>query len=372
MTGLAMVLRLAFGLVLATTAAAAAQQWQPAAGQSPQAQAQTGTRTAPAPTQKSNRPPSAAKATEGAQSEAQRGGDAQLRQRIEQLEEQLVDLQVVIGTLESLAKGAGSAQTAGTPFRSSTPAAVTYSGSEAGRIDALETQIRALTVQVEQLSEQVRALDGRRPFNSSALTAPASREAGLPRTGGSPGMPSVPPAGQAGAGFGATIVTPEDDQIGRALGDEPTGTPSAQSSTFSQPMATLAPGGESSGSKQAYEAAYGYLLQQNYAPAESAFEDFLKRYPNDPLAGNAQYWLGEVHFVKGQYKAAAGAFLKGYQTYGKSAKAPESLLKLAMSLDRLGQKDAACSSYAELTTRFPNAPAHVKSRAQSERQRAGC
>ncbi len=75
---------------------------------------------------------------------------------------------------------------------------------------------------------------------------------------------------------------------------------------------------------------------------------------------------------RGQYKAAAGAFLKGYQTYGRSAKAPDSLLKLAMSLERLGQKDQACLSYGELGTKFPNAPAHVKARAQSERQRIGC
>ena len=81
---------------------------------------------------------------------------------------------------------------------------------------------------------------------------------------------------------------------------------------------------------------------------------------------------GESHFVRGQYKAAAGAFLKGYQTYAQSAKAPDSLLKLAMSLDRLGQKDAACSSYAELSTKFPNAPASIKSRATSERLRVGC
>ena len=94
--------------------------------------------------------------------------------------------------------------------------------------------------------------------------------------------------------------------------------------------------------------------------------------PEDPLAGNAQYWLGEALYVRGQYRAAAGAFLKGYQTYAGARKAPESLLKLAMSLQRLGQKDAACSSFGELSTRFPNAPENVKTRAKSERQRIGC
>ena len=108
--------------------------------------------------------------------------------------------------------------------------------------------------------------------------------------------------------------------------------------------------------KQLYETAYGYLLQRDYGAAEAAFEDFLRRHPNDPLAGNAQYWLGESLYVRGQYRAAAGAFLKGYQTYSRSAKAPENLLKLAMSLQRLGQKDAACSSYSELATKFPSAP----------------
>ena len=136
--------------------------------------------------------------------------------------------------------------------------------------------------------------------------------------------------------------------------------------------AALPPPGDGSNPKQLYETAYGYLLQRDYGAAEAAFDDFLKKHPSDSLSGNAQYWLGESHFVRGQYKAAASAFLKGYQTYGQSQKAPDSLLKLAMSLDRLGQRDAACSSYAELNTKFPNAPQSVKARAQSERQRVGC
>ncbi|MEO0673196.1 MAG: tetratricopeptide repeat protein, partial [Pseudomonadota bacterium] len=70
--------------------------------------------------------------------------------------------------------------------------------------------------------------------------------------------------------------------------------------------------------------------------------------------------------------SAASAFLKGYQTYDRSPKAPDSLLKLAMSLDRLGQKDAACSSFGELSQKFPQAPGHIRSRATSERRRLGC
>ena len=124
--------------------------------------------------------------------------------------------------------------------------------------------------------------------------------------------------------------------------------------------------------QQLYERAYGYLLQKDYNTAETTFESFLKRHPTHQLAGNAQYWLGESYFVRAQYRPAAAAFLKGYQDYAKSQKAPESLLKLAMSLHRLGQKDAACSSFAEFATKYPAPPAHIKTLAQTERQRSGC
>jgi tol-pal system protein YbgF len=278
-------------------------------------------------------------------------GDTALRQRIEQLEEQLVDLQVAIGTLESLAKGATAPVAAG--GRPPPGAAATLSGADAGRLDALETQIRAMAAQLEQMQEQIRALGAH-----GALTPQAANEfAASPRTGRAPEL-SVPDR----AGFGAVTVSPDgaSDAIDRVLQEPPrAGAPAAGEAEEASP-------------KQLYETAYGYLLQRDYGAAEAAFDAFLKRHPSDPLAGNAQYWLGESLYVRGQYRAAAGAFLKGYQSYSHSAKAPESLLKLAMSLQRLGQKDAACSSYGELSAKFPNAPPHVKASAQLERQRAGC
>ncbi|MDZ4840880.1 MAG: tol-pal system protein YbgF, partial [Hyphomicrobium aestuarii] len=139
------------------------------------------------------------------------------------------------------------------------------------------------------------------------------------------------------------------------------------------PAATGPTGGaDPAGAKTAYEAAYQSLLQQDYGAAEVAFDDFIKRYPSDSLAGNAQFWLGETHFVRGQYKPAASAFLKGYRTYGRSSKAPDSLLKLAMSLGRLGQRDEACSALGELAAKYPAATNDVKSRTVAERQRNGC
>jgi tol-pal system protein YbgF len=270
--------------------------------------------------------------------------DAGLRLRVEQLEEQLVDMQVVIGTLESLARGGGGgASSAPSAGRGPT------SGADQARVDQLENQVRTLAAQVEQMSQQLRNQ------GNSASAAPP------PRT--------QPPAS---GGF-ATTVTPDRDPIGQIIGSTAAPPPAAVPGQAAQPTPSLPQAQASDASaKQLYETAYGLLLQQDYGAAEAAFDEFLKRFQGDPLAGNAQYWLGETYFVRGQFKPAAAAFLKGYQTYGRSSKAPDSLLKLAMSLDRLGQRDAACSSYGELTIKFPNAPGAVKNRADNERRRLGC
>lgn len=336
------------GAVLLPMTHAHAQRQFPSANAGP---AQQFSQTAPAQKLAQARPKAAAaaKSSPEAGGGAGSGSDAQLRQRVEQLEEQFLDMQVLVGTLESLARNAGTAA----PSMRAAPAAF-GSGGDAGRIDALETQVRALTAQLEQLSGQTRSVSG--GLSPSAQREPLAARAAAP----------VNLAPSPETGFGSTVVTPGGgDPIGRFISE-------GESNDGSSQLAFATPGLGGGDPKQVYETAYGYLLQQNYGAAESAFEDFLRRYPDDPLAGNAQYWLGESLYVRGQFKAAAGAFLKGYQTYGKSAKAPDSLLKLAMSLDRLGQKDAACSSFAELSSRFPSAPSHVKTRAQTERQRVGC
>ena len=217
------------------------------------------------------------------------------------------------------------------------------SAADAGRLDAIETQITALASQLEGLQQQVRALAGR------GGNAPAAND-------------DDPPT------FGSVTVAPGErrDDVDRGAPQQQGGPPPRVG------IAPPLPGQSDAPPQQLYEQAYGYLLQKDYASAQAGFEDFLQRHSGHQLAGNAQYWLGETFYVRGQYRPAAAAFLKGYQSYARNPKAPESLLKLAMSLQRLGQKDAACSSFNELATKYPNPPAHVRSIAQTERQRSGC
>jgi tol-pal system protein YbgF len=135
---------------------------------------------------------------------------------------------------------------------------------------------------------------------------------------------------------------------------------------------TVALGNASSADPEViYERSYESLLRRQFNDAEVGFRGFLEQHRDHSLAGNAQYWLGETYYVQGDYKQAAQAFLSGYRDFPKSRKAADSLLKLGLSLNRLGQKEQACAAYMQVDSQFPKA-AEARKRAQSEIKRAGC
>jgi len=121
-----------------------------------------------------------------------------------------------------------------------------------------------------------------------------------------------------------------------------------------------------------YQYAFDLLRQTKYDEAEKALHTFVDEYPENPLAGNASYWLGETYFVRQDYNNAALTFAQGFQKYPKSGKAPDTLLKLGISLAALGETADACKALHELSTRFPTASDSIKQRAAKEQSKNGC
>ncbi|HEU0155624.1 MAG TPA: tol-pal system protein YbgF [Stellaceae bacterium] len=121
-----------------------------------------------------------------------------------------------------------------------------------------------------------------------------------------------------------------------------------------------------------YNAAFGLVRQANYPAAEDALRNFVAEHPNHALAGNAQYWLGEVYLKRGRYGDAAAAFAEGYKRYPKGAKAPEQLLGLASALGHENQKQNACVALSQLDHDFPHPGSAVKERSAAEKKRLGC
>lgn len=120
-----------------------------------------------------------------------------------------------------------------------------------------------------------------------------------------------------------------------------------------------------------YERSNESLLRRQFSDAEAGFSSFVSKYPDHGLAGSAQYWLGETYYAQGNFRQAAQNFLHGYKNYPKSRRAPDSLLKLGISLNKLGQSQQACAAFGALGGEFPNA-VNAKKRAQAEFKRAGC
>jgi tol-pal system protein YbgF len=134
-------------------------------------------------------------------------------------------------------------------------------------------------------------------------------------------------------------------------------------------MATLPP---SDSPKDYYDLAYGYILRKDYALAEDGFRTFLRKYPSDRMAPEAQYWLGESLFQRQRYRDAAEAFLNVSTKYESTAKAPDALLRLGQSLAVLGEKEAACASLGEVLRKYPRAALGVRQGVDREQKRVGC
>jgi tol-pal system protein YbgF len=297
------------------------------------------------------------------------------------------------------------------------------------RVDRLEAQIRQLTGMVEdlqfrnqQLAEQLRRMQedaGAQPPGQARVTGsplPATRPpvvaavptpapATTPATPGrrgdafdpsqnpnAPGAPrvlgSIPSSGaqpgnqppEAGAEEPAGARAPgEPLRLSRLNGN---GAPDSGSQGVvpgEGPGRTGGPGGAqvatlppSDSPKDNFDLAYGYVQHKDYALAEDGFRAFLRKYPSDRLAPDAEYWLGETLFQRQRYRDAAEAFLNVSTKYESTAKGPDALLRLGQSLAALGEKEAACASLGEVLRKYPRAALSVKQGVDREQKRAGC
>ncbi|MEM9764271.1 MAG: tol-pal system protein YbgF [Pseudomonadota bacterium] len=114
------------------------------------------------------------------------------------------------------------------------------------------------------------------------------------------------------------------------------------------------------------------LVQQGrFGEAEAVLRGFLDDYPDSPLVAEAHYWRGEAAFTQGSFQTAARAYLAGYRADQGGPQAADNLVKLGVSLSRLGQRDEACLTFAEVPRRFPRVGRAVDE-AESEAARLAC
>ena len=295
------------------------------------------------------------------------------------------------------------------------PGAATEPSDLVVRIDRLEATIRQLTGMIEQLQfrnqqmeQQLRRmqedvefrLSGAPPGARPAARTPAGpaamppAAAPAPTTPGrrsdvfdptqSPNAPGAPrtlgtmPAGPnviAGTAPDAAPATarapgaPLDLAPGAAPIDTPRGPGPTQRLPAPGTQATLPP---SDSAKDAYDLAYGYMLRRDYELATESFKKFLGDFPNDRMAPEAFYWLGESMYQRKQYRDSAESFLKISTDYPNAPRAAEALLRLGQSLAALDERETACAAFGEIGRKYPRASATVKQAVVQEQRRAKC
>jgi len=169
------------------------------------------------------------------------------------------------------------------------------------------------------------------------------------------------PAHSVGIDGGAVAVPTQDEEAAPAASAAPAG---------AQVVATnVLPKGTPI---EQYGHAQNLLKQLKFSEAESALKEFLDKHPENDLAENARYWLGETFYVRKDYETAARIFLEGYRANKQGRKAADNLLKLGISLRRLGQKQEACVTLSELVEGHKLAAKNVLDRARSEIDEIGC
>ena len=191
---------------------------------------------------------------------------------------------------------------------------------------------------------------------------------GSPRALGSiVGQPSAPERSDVGAPGGRGAGEPLD------LSNMPPrrdGAPPAQAMPPAGPAVATAVPGQTP--RDEFDLGYGYIQRRDYALAEDALRGFVKKYPNDRLVADAQYWLGESLFQRQRYRDAAESFLTVTTKYDTATRAPDALLRLGQSLAALKEKEAACAAFGEVTRKYPRASSGVKQGVDREQKKNGC
>ncbi len=261
------------------------------------------------------------------------------------LQNQILELQREIQILSQRTGGGGPAYAPPYPAAPPSGASGDLVARLLTRVDALETAVRDLRGQVEQLANQVQQQNaqlGKRIDDLQfQMQNPQARAAGAPS-----GL-TAPPASPSPAA-------------------PPPPPPSSSAAAPPPPP----PGGKRTPELSLREGDAA-IARHDYATAERDAREVLANRAS-PRAYDAQYLLAQSLIGQRQYSQAAIAYDDAYNRQKKGAHAANSLLGLADALTAINEKRAACDTLSKLRAEFPSAHADLRDRAAQTAKRAGC
>jgi len=130
------------------------------------------------------------------------------------------------------------------------------------------------------------------------------------------------------------------------------------------PGAAPTAGGPPAGvsAEQLYTAAMRDRTSGNADLAIAQFKDYIQYFGGSDLAPNAQYYIGEIEYLRGDYTAALAAFDKLLEAYPDNTKTADALLLKGRALVKSGYKAEARTEFETLVKKFPSHENAAKAR----------
>jgi tol-pal system protein YbgF len=111
-----------------------------------------------------------------------------------------------------------------------------------------------------------------------------------------------------------------------------------------------------------YTNAYRDYSSGNLDLALQEFLDYLKYFQSTQLAPNAQYYLGDIYYRKGDYLNAVQAFDGVLEHYSETNKTADAHYMKGVSLLKLNRRDAAAKEFKDVINRYPASDLATKSK----------
>lgn len=123
--------------------------------------------------------------------------------------------------------------------------------------------------------------------------------------------------------------------------------------TTSTPSTSVGPVSLPSSPGSLYTRANADYLSARYDLAIEGFQELIKAFPDSPMAAGAQLKIGESYYQKKMCREAIPEFQKVMTTYRTSDSVPDALLLLGFCQADLGRRVEARQAYEQLIKQYP-------------------
>jgi len=221
-----------------------------------------------------------------------------------------------------------------------------------GQVQSLNDSIDELKARMARMEKALNTIQNQQQTTNATLSS--LPQGGIPAGAAPSGPPQAAPNTPQGAPDSGTDNNNNPPNNAPPSNTQPTSAPAT-----SQPSAG-----------DLYRGAYADYISARYPLASSEFNDLIKAYPDDNLAGNAYYYLGEMQMRTHKPSLAIKDYDQVLTRYVDNAKVPAASLHKAQALIDTHQTEAAERELHSLIQRFPVSPEASQARAKLNSLRA--